>query len=221
MDKVNIDRKKILVVDDHSVVRQGLARFINNEQDLIVCAEAEDAGEAITAIDRTSPDAAVVDVGLKGTNGIELAKAIKNRFSIPVLILSMLDEAIYAERAIKAGARGYIMKSESVEMIIGALREIMSGKIYLSPSIKESLLEKLLGGPSEGGGSPIDALTNRELEVFRMIGEGHSTRHIAAGMLLSVKTIETYRERIKKKLNLENADALVQYAIQWRVDEGM
>lgn len=212
--------KRVFIVDDHSVVRQGLSQFINSESDLEVCGEAEDANEAIKGIDRFEPDVLLVDISLKGANGIELTKAIKNRFNLPVLILSMLDEHIYAERAIKAGAKGYIMKSESIEKVIGALRDILKGKIFLSPALKETLLNKLLLDPSDRGDSPIDSLTNRELEVFRLIGEGLSTRYIAGDLLLSVKTIETYRERIKKKLNLHNSDELVQYAIQWRLDEG-
>ncbi len=214
------EKKKVFIVDDHSVVRQGLSQFINSEPDLTVCGEAEDANEAIKGIDRNDPDILLVDISLKGANGIELTKAIKSRFNLPVLILSMLDEHIYAERAIKAGARGYIMKSESIEKVIGALREILAGRIFLSPLLKETLLNKLLLDPADRGDSPIDSLTNRELEVFRLIGEGMSTRHIAGDLLLSIKTIETYRERIKKKLNLQNSDELIQYAIQWRLDEG-
>jgi len=214
------DKKRVFIVDDHSVVRQGLTQFINSEADIEVCGEAEDANEAIKSIDRILPDIILVDISLKGANGIELTKAIKARFNLPVLILSMLDEHIYAERAIKAGAKGYIMKSESIEKVIEALRDILAGKIFLSPSLKETLLNKLLLDPADRGDSPIDSLTNRELEVFRLIGEGLSTRHIASDLLLSIKTIETYRERIKKKLDLHNSDELVQYAIQWRLDEG-
>ncbi len=212
-------KKRIFLVDDHSVVRQGLSQFINNMDDLRVCGEAEDASEAIRLLEDSKPDIVIVDISLKGANGIDLTRAIKNRFNFPVLILSMLDEGIYAERAIKAGARGYIMKSESIEKVIDAVREIISGKIYLSPRLKENLLSKLLSDPSDRGDSPIDSLTNRELEVFRLIGEGLSSRHIASDLLLSIKTIETYRERMKKKLNLNSSDELVQYAIQWRLDE--
>jgi DNA-binding NarL/FixJ family response regulator len=211
---------RVFIVDDHSVVRQGLKQFINTEADMCVCGEAEDSSEAVRMLEKTNPDIAIVDISLRGANGIDLTKAIKQRFNVPVLILSMLDEGIYAERAIKAGARGYIMKSESIERVIFAVREIMEGRIYLSPVLKESLLAKLLTDPSGRGESPIDSLTNRELEVFRLIGEGLSTRHIAGDLLLSIKTIETYRERIKKKLNLAGSDELVQYAIQWRLDEG-
>jgi len=213
------NRKKVFIVDDHSVVRQGLTQFINNEDDLYVCGEAEDANDAIKGLDRENPDITIVDISLKGANGIELTRAIKNRFNVPVLILSMFEEGIYAERAIKAGAKGYIMKSDSMENVIFALREILDGKIYLSSVLKDTLLNKLLMDPSERSSSPIDSLTNRELEVFRLIGAGLSTRRIANDLLLSIKTIETYRERIKKKLNLNNSDELMQYAIQWRLDE--
>lgn len=211
---------RVFIVDDHSVVRQGLKQFINTEADMCVCGEAEDSSEAVRLLEQTNPHIAIVDISLKGANGIELTKAIKHRFNVPVLILSMLDEGIYAERAIKAGAKGYIMKSESIERVIFAVREILAGRIYMSPVLKETLLVKLLADPADRGNSPIDSLTNRELEVFRLIGEGLSTRHIAGDLLLSVKTIETYRERIKKKLNLASSDELVQYAIQWRLDEG-
>jgi DNA-binding NarL/FixJ family response regulator len=208
-------KKKVLIVDDHPVVRQGLAAFINGEDDFTVCGDAEDAETAIRRISSLEPDIIIADLSLKGTGGIELTAAIKARFNIPVLILSMHDENFYAERAIRAGARGYIMKKESMEVVIKALRDILDGKVYVSNDLKERLLGRLLVS-SDALQSPLDCLTNREMEVFQLIGGGLSNRHIAQKLSLSVKTVETYRSRIIEKLRLNNSGELVQYAVQWR-----
>jgi DNA-binding NarL/FixJ family response regulator len=208
-------KKSVFIVDDHPVVRQGLIQFINGEDDLIVCGDAEDANSAIKAINSLKPDIVIADISLKGISGIELTSAIKSRFNIPVLILSMYDENLYAERAIRAGASGYIMKKESMEKVILAIHEVLNGKIYLNTDLKERLLNKLLKTSLDEIESPLDSLTNREIEVFRLIGLGMSTRHIARELSLSAKTIETYRERIKRKLDLKDSSELIQYAVQW------
>ncbi len=207
-------KKKVLIVDDHPVVRQGLAAFINGEEDFIVCGDAEDADTAIRIINDLKPDIIIADLSLKGTGGIELTAAIKSRFNIPVLILSMHDENFYAERAIRAGARGYVMKKESMEVVIRALRDILAGRIYVSEDLKERLLGRLLTTP-EIRQSPLESLTNREMDVFQLIGRGLSNRHIAQELSLSVKTVETYRSRIIEKLKLKDSGELVQFAIQW------
>lgn len=207
-------KKSVFIVDDHPVVRQGLTQFINDEDDLYVCGDAEDANSAIREINSLKPDIVIADISLKGISGIELTAAIRSRFNIPVLILSMHDENLYAERAIRAGAAGYIMKKESMEKVIAAIHEVLMGKIYLHADLKERLLSKFLKTSQEIE-SPLECLTNREIEVFRLIGLGLSTRHIARELALSVKTIETYRERIKRKLDLKDSAELIQYAVQW------
>ncbi len=207
-------KRKVFIVDDHPVVRQGLSQFINSEDDLFVCGEAEDAESAIKGINSLNPDIVIADISLHGTGGIDLASAIQSRFDIPVLILSMHDEFIFAERAIRAGARGYLMKKESMEKVIFAIHEILEGKIYLSDDLKDKIISKIMKGSFESESS-LDRLTNREMEVFQRIGLGMSTKFIAQELNLSVKTIETYRERIKQKLNLKDANELTQYAVQW------
>ncbi len=212
-------KTKVFIVDDHPVVRQGLSAFINGENDFLVCGDAEDAESAVRLINKHDPDIIILDLSLKGTGGIELTAVIKARFNIPVLLLSMHDENIYAERAIRAGARGYIMKSESMEKVVGALRDILAGKIYLSEEMKERLLGKLLT-TAESTGSPLDSLTNRELDVFHLIGRGYSNRHIAKELSLSVKTVETYRSRIIEKLKLKNSSELARFAVEWGQSNG-
>jgi len=208
-------KKKVLIVDDHPVVRQGLAAFINGEDDFMVCGDVEDAGGAIKLINELDPDIIIADLSLKGTSGIELASAVRARFDIPVLILSMHDENFYAERAIRAGARGYIMKKESMETVVRALRNILDGKIYVSDVLKERLLGRLLASPGDIVRSPLESLTNREMDVFQRIGKGLSNRHIARELSLSVKTVETYRSRIIDKLKLKDSSELALYAVKW------
>ena len=209
-------KTKIVIVDDHPIVRQGLAELINHEDDLVVCGQAEEAPEAMGVIKAIKPDMVIVDILLKETSGMELIKDIKARYpNLAVLALSMHDESLYAERALRAGAKGYIMKAEATEKVIGAIRKILSGDIYLSEPMAAKLIHKLVGGRTEVGASAIDRLSDRELEVFRLIGQGYGTRQIAEKLHLSVKTIESYRAHIKEKLNLSDAAELLQYAIQW------
>jgi DNA-binding NarL/FixJ family response regulator len=209
-------KTKIVIVDDHPIVRQGLAELINHEDDLVVCGQAEEAPEAMGVIKAIKPDMVIVDILLKETSGMELIKDIKARYpNLAVLALSMHDESLYAERALRAGAKGYIMKAEATEKVIGAIRKILSGDVYLSEPMAAKLIHKLVGGRTEVGASAVDRLSDRELEVFRLIGQGYGTRQIAEKLHLSVKTIETYRAHIKEKLNLSDAAELLQYAIQW------
>ena len=210
-------KARVLLVDDHPILRKGLAQMINMEQDLTVCGEAEEAGKAFELVGALNPDVAVVDISLKTGNGIELVKNIKARYpELPVLVLSMHDESLYAERALRAGSLGYIMKEEATEQVLVAIRRVLKGEIFLSEKMKSRMLQQLTtGGRNKVVVSPIENLTDRELEVFRLIGEGRSTRQIAGELHLSVRTVEAYREYIKSKLNLRNATELVQHAFHW------
>jgi DNA-binding NarL/FixJ family response regulator len=210
------EKRGVLIVDDHPIVRQGLAQLINQESDLHVCGQAEDGHEALQGIRTLDPDMVVVDISLKDTSGIELIKDIKVQYpNLPVLTLSMHDEGIYAERAMRAGARGYIMKQEATEKVVTAIRRVLAGEVYVSEGMAAKMVGKLIAGPSEVGGSPVDRLSDRELEVFRLIGAGYGTREMAEKLHLSVKTIETYRAHIKEKLDLVDANELLRTAITW------
>jgi len=211
---------KVFVVDDHPIVRQGLALLINREQDLVVCGEAEDAQSAMQSVNAVRPDIMVVDISLSGPDGLDLLKDVRMRHpDLPVLILSMHDESIYAERALRAGAQGYIMKQEATEKVLVALRRILSHEIYVSERIANRMLQRYIGSPTSERPSSVADLTDRELEVFRLIGEGHSTRQIAEELHISVKTVESYQAHIKEKLSLRSARELVQHAIQWSIGE--
>jgi len=204
----------VLIVDDHPIVRQGLAQLINQEADLQVCGQAEDAHQAMQAIRTLKPDMVIVDISLKDTSGIELLKDIKVQHTdLPILMLSMHDEGVYAERSLRAGARGYIMKQEATERVITAIRRVLAGEVYVSDTVATRMVSKLAAGT--GHASPLDSLSDRELEVFRLIGEGHGTRQVAEKLHLSVKTIETYRAHIKEKLGYKDANELFRAAIEW------
>lgn len=213
-------KKTVFVVDDHPIVRQGLALLINRESDLVVCGEAEEMQFALAAIPNIRPDILIVDISLNGPDGLELLKNIRiTSPRLPVLILSMHDESIYAERALRAGANGYIMKQEATEKVLIALRRILSGEIYVSDRIANSMLRHYVRGANPSQPSSVSDLTDRELEVFRLIGEGQTTRQIAEALHLSVKTVESYQAHIKEKLSLRSARELVQHAVEWNVRE--
>ena len=213
-------KSNIFIVDDHPIVRQGLAELINREPDLTVCGDAEEAGAALRRIDSLRPDLVIVDISLSGPDGLDLLKDIRARDAhLPVLILSMLDELIYAERALRAGANGYIMKQEATEKVLVAIRRILGGEIYVSDRMANKMLHRFVGGDPLKELSPVAGLTDRELEVFRLIGEGHGTRQIADELHVSVKTVESHQSHIKEKLALKNGRELVQRAIQWAVSE--
>ncbi|HTS36997.1 MAG TPA: response regulator transcription factor [Candidatus Solibacter sp.] len=215
-----IKKSRVFVVDDHPIVRQGLSLLINREPDLVVCGEAEDAHTAIQSVAASKTDVMVVDISLDGPDGLDLLKDVRSRYpDLPVLILSMHDESIYAERALRAGAQGYIMKQEATEKVLVALRRILSNEIYVSERIANRMLQRYIGSPADGRPSSISDLTDRELEVFRLIGEGHATRQIAEELHISVKTVESYQAHIKEKLSLRSARELVQHAIQWSINE--
>jgi len=216
---VQAKKYRVLLVDDHPIVRQGLALLIDREADLSVCGEADGAHSAFHAIETLRPDIVVLDISLNGPDGLEVLKEIRVKTgSLPVLILSMHDESIYAERAMRAGAKGYIMKQEATEKVLVAIRRILQGDVYLSDRLTTTMLQQYVRGGAATKSSPLLNLTDRELEVFRLIGEGHGTRQIADELHLSVKTIESYQAHIKEKLALRNARELVQHAIEWTVN---
>jgi DNA-binding NarL/FixJ family response regulator len=209
---------RVLLVDDHPIVRQGLTLLIDREADLTVCGEADGAHTAFHAIEALKPDIVVLDISLSGPDGLDVLKEIRMKTAaLPVLILSMHDESIYAERALRAGANGYIMKQEATEKVLVAIRRILQGEVYLSDRLTNTMLQQFVRGATLSKTSPLVNLTDRELEVFRLIGEGHGTRRIADELHLSVKTIESYQAHIKEKLALRNARELVQHAIEWTV----
>jgi DNA-binding NarL/FixJ family response regulator len=213
--------KKIMIVDDHPLIRKGLAMTINAEPEYDVVGQAETASEGLQLLEDHQPDLAVVDISLPGMSGLEL---IKNMQAINpdllILVVSRHDETLYAERAIRAGAKGYVMKVEAGDVIMKAVRRVLNGGIYVSEQINERLLMGLASGYKPLKQTPLDVLSDRELEVFEMTGRGMSTREIAEKLFLSVKTVESYRARIKNKLNLSNANELVLHAVQWVEGEG-
>ena len=210
----------MLIVDDHPIVRERLGELINQEPDLLVCGEAEDGHGALEAVERSQPDIAIVDISLKDTYGIELIKDLKIRHpKLPVLVLSMHEESMYAERALRAGAKGYLNKQEATKKVIPALRQVLAGRVFVSEAMASNLLQKVTGGhaPATEGGSPLDALTDRELEIFQLLGLGKGAKDIARLLLISVKTVEAHREHIKQKLNFKTSNELLRYAIESRM----
>jgi DNA-binding NarL/FixJ family response regulator len=215
-----VAKKRILVVDDHPIVRQGLSLLINRETDLLVCGEAEEAMGAMHVLASARPDLLIVDISLSGPDGLDLLKNVRaSHPTLPVLILSMHDESIYAERALRAGANGYIMKQEATEKVLVAVRRILGGEIYVSDRIANQMLKHYITGSGTLRSSSIADLSDRELEVFRLIGEGHGTRQIADELHLSIKTVESYQAHIKEKLSLRSGRELMQHAIQWNMNE--
>ncbi len=209
-------KTRILLVDDHPIMRRGLAELINLEKDLMVCGEADGVQEALELIKLHKPDLALVDLSLKNESGLNLIKDINTRFpAVLMLVLSMHDEAFYAERALRAGAKGYIMKQQATDQVLVAIRRILAGEVYLSDLMSSKVLRKVIGEKSHKTYSPVERLSDRELEVFKLIGTGLGTRQIAERLSRSVKTVETYREHIKLKLDLKDSSELIQNAIQW------
>jgi DNA-binding NarL/FixJ family response regulator len=210
-------QSRIFIVDDHAMFREGLRQLIEREPDLTVCGDAPGAQEALSGIEKLKPDLAIVDLSLSGGTGIDLIKTLRHKHGdLPVLVVSMHEESLYAERALHAGANGYVMKHEPAKTVKAAVRKVLGGDIHLSEKMATSLLGKLMrGGQGEPPESPIEKLSDRELEVFRMLGQGKMTRHIAEELGLSIATINSFRNRIKEKLGLKNSAELVLHAIQW------
>ena len=206
---------RVVIVDDHPLFRERLSELINHELDMEVCGEAEDAQQAIDLIRKTTPDLAIVDITLKGSSGLELIKSIKAlSIGVPVLVLSMHDESLYAERALHAGATGYITKHESAENVLLAIRRVLAGEVYLSETTTSVCLKSFTTG-LKSIPRPLDRLTDRELEVLELIGRGHTTRQIAETLQLGVATVDTYRARVKEKMNFRTATELQHFAIRW------
>jgi len=209
-------RARVFIVDDHPIVRKGIADLLRQAPDMEVCGDAATIEDALRKIAELAPELVVVDLSLPGAGGLDLLKDLSLRHpELKAVVLSMHDETLFAERALRAGARGYVMKQEAVNELETALRRVLDGKIYLSPAMSERLLHLLARGKAPSDGSPLERLSDRELEVFEMIGRGMATREIARKLHLSVKTIESHREHIKGKLALPTAAKLVQHAAQW------
>ena len=206
----------VFLVDDHAIVRHGLAAIIEQEDDLFVCGEADNAEDALRTLKSARPEICLVDLSLTGMDGLELVKRIKVSFpGLPVLVLSMYDENLYAERALKAGAKGYIMKREGLEAVLAAIRRVLEGDIHLSENLAARILRRLFDGGAPAAASPVESLTDRELQVYRLIGAGLGTREIAKRLHVSVKTVDSHRAGIMKKLGLGKGTELVHHAIQW------
>ena len=209
-------KARILLVDDHAVVRFGIAQLINRQADMIVCGEEEDASRALSAIEKLKPDLVIADISLKESSGLELMRNIKaTHAGLPILVVSVHDETVYAEVAFRAGALGYLMKEEALEKILVAIRRVLGGAVYVSDAMAAKLLQKQVRGQTDAHTSPAELLSDRELEVFQLLGQWKSTRQIAQELHLSIKTIEYYREQIKRKLNLSSAAELTQHATAW------
>jgi DNA-binding NarL/FixJ family response regulator len=210
------EKRRVLIIDDHPVFRHGISAMINAEPDLLVCGEAGSAPAALDAMRRLQPHIALVDISLPGTNGIELLKSIKAEApKLPMLVVSMHDESLYALRALRAGALGYVMKAEALDSILTAIRKVLKGEPYLSSKFSERLVFKAIRSMDEGLGSPVDKLSDRELEVLNLMGRGFGAQDIANELHLSVKTIETHRAHIKEKLGFHDSKEMVRFAIEW------
>jgi DNA-binding NarL/FixJ family response regulator len=210
------NKKKVVIVDDHPLFRERLAQLINHEPDMEVTGEADTAKDAIQLIRNTSPDLAIVDITLKESSGLELVKSIKAlSIGVPVLVLSMHDESLYAERALRAGATGYITKQQAADEVLSAIRRVLAGEVYLSEKMTSGFLKSLTSTGVKSISRAVDRLTDRELEVLDLIGRGQTTRQVADKLQLGVATVDTYRARIKEKMNFRNAAELQHFAIRW------
>jgi DNA-binding NarL/FixJ family response regulator len=212
-------RARILLVEDHPIVRQGLAQLLGQTPDLEVCSFAEDSLSALQAIKTENPDLAIVDISLQSADGLELVKDLRSRkLQLPVLILSMHQESVYAQRAMRAGAQGYIMKGEPTPRLLAAVRKVLSGGLFFSEEVTSELLRRQIGG-EPALASPVELLTDKELQIFRLIAQGHSTREISEQLNRIVKTIEAHRENMKLKLGIKNSPQLVRAAVEWAASE--
>lgn len=220
IDNGNGKRKRsIFIVDDHPIMRDGISQLINQQSDLEVCGEASSARDALDALERVEPDLMLVDISLTGMDGIELIKVMKkSRPRLPSLVLSMHSESLYAERAVRAGAKGYVMKDVPADTLLSAMRRVLSGKLYLSLEMTDKFLEKAASNDPNRAESPLACLSDREIEIFKMIGRGLKPQRISEKLHLSIKTVETYSSRIKHKLNFKDSSELLQMAIAWHDD---
>lgn len=212
-------KRRVFIVDDHPLVRECLGNLINQQPDLETCGDASTASEALEGIDRREPDVAIVDISLEGPSGLRLIEQIKSGYpAVATIVLSMHDESLYAERALRAGARGYVMKRDATGKILEAIRRVLSGKSYLSERATGLMAERFLGGSFASAGHSVDALSGRELEVFQLLGRGLTTQQVAGELHISLGTVQAFCARIKKKLNLRNATELLREAVRWNYD---
>ncbi len=210
-----MSKKRIFIVDDHPIMRQGLAQLINHETDLEVCGEAADARAALTGVMDAKPDLVIIDISLPGKNGLELIKDLKaSADKCMMLVHSMHDESLYVERVLRAGAHGYIMKHEGGKKLMDAIHKVLRGEIYVSPEMSGKILE-IFSGRRPSSTDPVEALSDRQFEIFQMIGQGKGTRAIAESLNVSVKTIDAHRAHIKEKLGLKSGNELVRFAVRW------
>ena len=213
-------KARIFLVDDHPLVRESLTSLIDQQPDMAVCGEAEDAGGAMKAIAASRPDIIIMDLSLKESSGLELIKQVKLRFpGLGIIVLSMHDERLYAERCVRAGARGYVMKRESTRRIVAAIREVRGGRLCLSPQMEAEFAERFVGGRGTVGITPLESLSDRELEVFHLLGRGMETRQVAESLHVSIKTVQAYCARIKQKLRLSTATELLREAVRWQQEQ--
>lgn len=209
-------KRRIFIVDDHAMFRDGLRRLIDWESDLTVCGDASDAGDGLNGIRDSSPDLVIADISLNTTSGLDLIKAIKREYEdLPVLVVSMHSDSLYGDRALRAGAMGYVMKSEPATTVITAIRKVLSGNVHISENMATLVVSKLVKGDTNQIPSPLEALSDRELEVFRLLGQGKGTREIAQEMNVAMPTISSFKNRIKEKLNFKNSTEMILYALQW------
>jgi DNA-binding NarL/FixJ family response regulator len=209
-------RSRVFIVDDHPLVREGLANLINGQDDLIVCGEAEDSAQAITGIPEKRPDVALIDISLKNESGLELVKDLERQFPfVALIVLSMHDEALYAERALRAGARGYVMKRETTKSVLASIRRVLEGGVYVSERVVTSMARRLSSSRMPAAGSPVERLSDRELEIFRLLSQGRTTSQIAGDLHLSLKTVQAYCARAKEKFGVTSLGELVRAAIRW------
>ena len=220
-EKPAVAKSRIFLVDDHAMFREGLRQLIEREHDMTVCGDAADADTALGSIEAAKPDLVIVDISLGGSSGIDLIKTIKSKYEdLPILVVSMHEESLYAERALRAGAMGYVMKHEPSKTVKTAVRKVLEGDLFLSPKMASSMVTKLIrGGSSEQSSSPLESLSERELQVFRMLGQGKSVRAIAEEMNVSVPTVNSFRNRVREKLNLKTSTEVMLQAIQWAQDQ--
>ena len=212
----SVHRKKLFLVDDHPLVREWLTNLIQQQPDLVVCGEAATGAGAREGITKLRPNIAIVDISLEDSSGIELIKDLRQCCPhVAVLVLSMHEESHYAERALRAGARGYVMKRETATKVITAIRQVLEGRLYVSESLATAMAAQFVAGKTLSSGSPADCLSDRELEVFELLGNGRGTREIAEGLGVSVKTVQAYCARIKEKLSVASASELIREAVRW------
>ena len=216
VEQTNSPQRRIFLVDDHPLVREGLANLINQQGDLMVCGQAEDAAQALAGIGSTQPELALIDISLKTASGLELVKDLKQHFpSLMMIVLSMHDEMLYAERALRAGARGYVMKRETTKEVLTAIRRVLQGDIYVSERVVNLMARRLGSSRKSSAASPIEQLSDRELEIFRLLGQGLTTSQIATDLHLSLKTVQAYCARAKEKFGVDSLSELLRAAIRW------